>query len=360
MLTAIIFIIVISILIFVHEFGHFYTAKKAGMKVEEFGFGFPPRMFGWKRGETTYSINWIPFGGFVRIFGEDGGHRDDKRSFGGQPIRIRLGVVLAGVCMNILLAAVLLMIGNSVGLRTGIPDEANSAEYRNVQVQILQVAAKTPAENADLRTLDVIEGFVVSGVFEPTVKVSEVQNFVSSHGGEDVTIRILRAKDRTEKTVHLRADPPAGEGPLGISLARTAETSFVWYEAMWRGLQDTALLTVNTVYGYGLLFKTLLTHGKLLADVSGPIGIASLTGQAARTGINFFIQFVALISVNLAVLNVIPFPALDGGRALMLGIEKVKRSPVNPKVEGAINTVGFALLILLMIVVTFRDITKFF
>ena len=136
--------------------------------------------------------------------------------------------------------------------------------------------------------------------------------------------------------------------------------SYRWHEAVWRGISDAALLTVATVEGYYALLKTLFVHGKLIADVSGPIGIASLTGQAARVGVNYLLQFVAMISINLAVLNIIPFPALDGGRAVLLIVEKIKRSPVHKNVEGLINMIGFYLLIALMIYITYKDLAKFF
>ena len=163
-----------------------------------------------------------------------------------------------------------------------------------------------------------------------------------------------------EKDIKLRAQPPPGQGPMGIALALTGVISQNWYTSLYKGFSDAAILFVNTAYGYGSLLKGLIVNGKLIADVSGPIGIAQLTGQAARVGINYLIQFVAMISVNLAVLNLIPFPALDGGRAFMLVVEKLKGSPLNQKVEQTINTVGFVILLALMILVTARDVGKFF
>ena len=147
---------------------------------------------------------------------------------------------------------------------------------------------------------------------------------------------------------------------MGISLALTGVVSYPWYESVWRGVYDAVILTINTILGYWMLIKTLLIKGKLMADVSGPIGIATMTGQAARIGLNYLIQFVAMISVNLAVLNIIPFPALDGGRAVTLIIEKIKGSPINRKVENMVNTAGFALLIVLMIYVTVKDLIRIF
>lgn len=360
-MTVIIFLIVLSILIFVHEAGHFVMAKRSGMKVEEFGFGFPPRLWGFKRGETIYSINWIPFGGFVRIYGEDGEHRDAPRSFGAQTFWAKLKVVLAGVVMNFVLAAVLLMIGNFFGLRIGLISNSDIAEAQNKQVQVISVSEKSPAAQAGLQILDEIKGFkLIDGTQQSVERTEDVQNFVRDHSGQTVTMLIQRGGQIMEKTVQLRANPPAGQGPLGISLALTGVVTHPWYVSLWKGISDAAIITVNTVYGFYYLFKELLIKWHLVADVSGPIGIAKLTGQAAQAGFSYLIQFVAMISINLAVLNAIPFPALDGGRAFLLIVEKLKGSPLNKKVEMTINAAGFFILIALMILVTARDISKLF
>ena len=352
MITALIFIAVIGVLVVVHEFGHFIVAKRAGMKVEEFGFGFPPRLFGIKKGETTYSINWIPFGGFVKIYGEDGEHRDAPRSFSSKPIGTRLKVIVAGVTMNFLLAAFLLMLGNYVGIRVGIGDEMDeiSAAAKDKMVQVVSVVQDSPADQAGLKIFDEIVGFSTA---------QEVRDYISANAGRKIELTI-RSDSQTEVKEISLPEKDEGDGLLGIVPARTGLLSYPWYESLWRGLEDAVFLTAQTAIGYYELFKTLLLKGQLLADVSGPIGIASVTGQAAAVGFRFLLQFVALISVNLAILNIIPFPALDGGRALLLIIEKFKGSPVNQKVEAVINSIGFALLILLMIYATVKDIGRLF
>ncbi|KKS01699.1 MAG: Membrane-associated zinc metalloprotease [Candidatus Yanofskybacteria bacterium GW2011_GWA2_41_22] len=360
MFTAIIFLVVISVLIFVHEFGHFVFAKRAGMRVEEFGFGFPPRLFGVKKGETVYSINLIPFGGFVKILGEEGGHAGEPGSFSAKSIWTRLSVVVAGVMMNFLLAVFLLMLGNFLGLRIGLVDDNLSANAKNKQIQIIQIAENSPAQIADLRLLDEIVGFKKENSVIYVSATKEVQDFVRENAGVKSVILIKRAGQPLEKEILPRKNPPEGQGALGISLALTGVVSYPWYESVWRGVYDAVILTINTILGYWMLIKTLLIKGKLMADVSGPIGIATMTGQAARIGLNYLIQFVAMISVNLAVLNIIPFPALDGGRAVTLIIEKIKGSPINRKVENMVNTAGFALLIVLMIYVTVKDLIRIF
>jgi regulator of sigma E protease len=357
-ITAIIFIIVLGVLVFVHEFGHFIFAKRAGMKVEEFGFGFPPRIWGIKKGETLYSINAIPFGGFVKILGEEGEHRDNPRSFSSKPFGPRLKVIIAGVIMNFFLAVILLMVTNFFGLRIGL-DDKTIAVARNKEVQIIEVAKDSPADKAGIMLLDQVLGFKADGFLKTVSNTDDVQSFVHENAGKTLTVVIQRNKETLEKEIVPRVNPPEGQGALGVSLALTGVVSYPWYEALWRGVYDAVILTMNTVMGYYVLFKTLLFKGKLIADVSGPIGIATLTGQAARMGINYLMQFTAMISINLAVLNIIPFPALDGGRALLIIIEKLKGSPVNKKVEQVVNTVGFAFLLALMIYVTAKDIIRF-
>ncbi|OGN02358.1 MAG: hypothetical protein A2655_01330 [Candidatus Yanofskybacteria bacterium RIFCSPHIGHO2_01_FULL_43_42] len=370
MITALIFIAVIGVLVVVHELGHFIVAKRAGMKVEEFGFGFPPRLWGVKKGETVYSINLIPFGGFVKIYGEEGEHRNEPRSFSSKPIGIRLKVVVAGVVMNFLLAAFLLMFGNYVGIRIGIGDGTDevSAAARDKKIQILKVVEDSPAKRAGLKIFDEIVGFSAEGetspqrggeILIPVSTAQEVRDYIAANAGGEIRLVIRRDSQTEVKEIALPAKDE-GDGLLGIVPARTGLLSYPWYESLWRGLEDAVFLTGQTAVGYYELFKTLLLKGQLLADVSGPIGIANITGQAAAVGFRFLLQFVALISVNLAVLNIIPFPALDGGRALMLVVEKFKRSPVNQKIESAINSVGFAFLILLMIYATVKDISRIF
>lgn len=370
MITFLIFIAVIGVLVLVHEWGHFIMARRSGMRVDEFGFGFPPRLFGIKKGEMLYSINWIPFGGFVKILGEDGDSRDNPRSFGAKPISARLKVIVAGVAMNFLFAVLLLILGNFFGLRIGLFDQEMIDKARDKKIQIIQIISGSPAEKAGLNILDEIVGFKESGEFfysDPVVirtsTIEEIQKFTKDHVGQTVTMVLRRGTaddDLVDKQVEARSNPPPGEGSMGIAMALTGVVSYPWYEAIWRGGYDGIILAYHIIYSYGLLFKTLFADGKLIGEVSGPVGIATITGQAARVGFSYLMQFVALISVNLAVLNIAPFPALDGGRAVFILIEKFRGKPADKRIESAVNSFGFALLLALMIYVTIKDITKFF
>lgn len=360
-MAVIIFIIVLSILVFVHELGHFLMAKRARMKVEEFGLGFPPRLWGVKRGETLYSINAIPFGGFVKIYGEDGAERNNPSSFSAGKLRTRAGVIVAGVVMNFLLAVVLLTVANGVGLRVGLAESDElSTKARDVKVQIIQVAARSPAERAGLKVLDEIVELNVAGQRVQIADVTQVQSFINNHRGQEIGIQVREGSNVFDKKLTPRLNPPPGEGALGISLATTGVIKYPWYQAIAHGAEDSAIILERTAIGYATIIRNIFIHGKPGIELSGPVGIAVVTGQAARLGLTYLMQFMALISINLAVLNIIPFPALDGGRLLFILIERAKGSPVSRKIEAVINTAGFALLILLMIYVTTKDIIKFF
>lgn len=361
MFTFLVFLIVLSVLVLVHEAGHFITARRAGMRVDEFGFGFPPRVWSFRRGGTVYSINLIPFGGFVRIFGEEGEHRTAAGSFSHASFWWQLAVIVAGVAMNFLLAVILLIISNFGGLRVGVFDEATLVRATDRKVQILQVTPDSPASAGGLRPLDEIVGFRdTDNTLIPTLTSEDVQKFAYSHAGTEVEIVVRRGNDVQDIPLQLRSVLGPGQGPIGISLALTGVIRYPWYESIWRGAVDASRLFLATIVGYWGLLSSLFSTGSLGADVSGPIGIAALTGQAARVGFTYLLQFMAMISVNLAVLNILPFPALDGGRAVIVIAEKLRGRALRESTERGINALGFALLLALMVAVTVKDIVKFF
>lgn len=364
LLTIIVFILILGLLIFSHEFGHFVAAKKAGMKVEEFGFGFPPRIFGIKKGETIYSINLFPIGGFVKIHGEQrpkkpGVFKEDGRAFYNRPIWQRAIVLVMGVIMNLFLAAVLLSIVHGIGAPT-IIEERVEQNVRDIQIQIIEVAANSPAEEAGIKMGDAIKQLVINDSRFIIYEVGDVQRLVARHAGEEITLFIKRGDEILEKILTPRISPPENEGPIGIALAKTGLVTYPWYLAIWQGFKTTGQLIVTFINLFYHLLKTLILKGVLIGEIAGPVGIAVLTSQITKLGLVYILQFTAIISINLAIINALPFPALDGGRLLFLAIEKIKRSPVSAKVENLFNSIGFALLIALMLLVTFRDIAKLF
>ena len=348
MITLLIFILILGILVLVHEWGHFIAAKKSGLTVEEFGFGFPPRIFSWKVNETLYSINLLPLGGFVKILGEDGGEINNPKSFSSKSAGIRSLIAAAGVTMNFMLGALLLIIGFYIGLPQ-VLNKDNEAVAKNIQIQIIAISSNSPAEKANLKLGDSIENFKEISIF---------QDFISKNKGKEVSLKIKRGEDYLEIKTVPRTNPPEGEGALGIALVKTGIVSYPWYQSVWLGIKSSFIMTWEIVKGFFELIKNLLTAGKISQVIAGPVGIAVLVGQAINLGFIYLLQLVAVISLNLAVLNLIPFPALDGGRLLFLGIEKIKGSKVNPKIENAIHSIGLILLLALVILITYRDILK--
>jgi len=367
-LTIIIFILILGLLILSHEFGHFISAKKSGMKVEEFGIGFPPRLLSFKKGETLYSINLIPLGGFVKIFGEQKPEKKslknlnqklEKRAFFNKPIWQRAIVLVMGVVMNFLLAVVLLSIVHGIGVPTILGEGPNVPKgTKNVQIQILEVANESPAEEAGIKVGDIIKNLSVDGYQVFAKEVREVQEFIDQHVGEKTVLTVQRGKETLKKDLIPRISPPKEEGPLGIALAKVGLIKYPWYSAILRGFKTAGELFITFVGLFYSLFKTLIFKGVLMGGLAGPVGIAALVSQATKLGFVYLLQFTAIISINLVIINILPFPALDGGRLLFLAIEKIKGSPVNAKIERIVNTAGFALLIILMILVTFRDISR--
>lgn len=402
MLTIIVFIVTLGILVFVHELGHFFVARRNGIRAEEFGFGFPPRMFGfqkltgkkkktekddelitvskwrfiwgkrdtdeeWENKEnlsegTIYSINWIPLGGFVKIKGEDGSDKKDKDSFAGKPAWVRIKVLGAGIVMNFVLAWFVISLGLFIGSPQAIEDNQIG---KNVKIQIAEVVPGTPAEKMGLKAGDeVIKCDPPAGGDIPECQnnftgVGEIQNVINANKGQEITLEIKRGKQILSLTGEPRVDYLENQGALGISLVKTAVVSYPWYEAIYKGLISVFNLIWLILTTFFDIIKDIVTGHKVSVDVSGPVGIAYLTKQVTDLGFSYILQFIALLSINLGIINGLPFPALDGGRILFILIEKIKGSPVSQKFEQLAHTLGFVALIALMILVTFRDLIKF-
>jgi len=357
MIALIIFILVLGILILAHEWGHFIVAKKSGLTVEEFGFGFPPKIFSIKRGETTYSVNLLPLGGFVKILGEDGSEPGNPGSFSSRPAGIRGLITISGVFMNFLLAVFLLIIGFYIGLPQ-VVDKNNEMLAKNIEIQIVAISDNSPAEKAGLKMGDIVKYLKIGNKKININEISTLQDNINSNKGKEITIAIQRDKEILEIKAVPRINTPEGEGALGIALVKTGIVSYPWHKSFWLGVKSAGIITWEIIKGFGNLLKNLIIAGKIPKEISGPVGIAVLTSQAATLGFIYLLQLVAIISLNLAVLNLLPFPALDGGRLLFLGIEKIKGSKVNPKIENAIHSIGIILLLALVVLITYRDILR--
>jgi regulator of sigma E protease len=370
LLTIITFVIILAILVFVHEFGHFIVAKKSGMQVEEFGFGFPPRIAGmqkiagkWKilgagnknidPGTTVYSINWIPLGGFVRILGENNEDENHPGSFINKGFWPRFFTLIAGVLMNVILAWVILSIGFIIGLPVAVDSATDipaHTTFSQPQTAILDVEPGSAADKAGVEPNDIL--LSLNGQYFQAV--ADIQNYVKNHEGQPVIFQVQRGKQDLNLTVTPSPNPPAGQGPTGIELSLVGRLSYPWYSAIWEGAKSTISGIGEIFSGFYELFKT---HAGFSA-LGGPVKIAQLTGQVEGLGFVYLLQFMAFLSLNLAVLNIIPFPALDGGRILFLLIEKIRRKRNNQKIEQIVNTAGFVFLLLLMVAVTVNDIIR--
>ncbi|MBI5913252.1 RIP metalloprotease RseP [Candidatus Azambacteria bacterium] len=358
-LTIVLFIGILALLIVAHEWGHFIVARKSGIRVDEFGFGFPPKVLSVKKGQTEYSFNLIPLGGFVKIHGEDGEAQGEPDSFTARPVPTRIAVVLAGVTMNFLLAAALLSFGFWYGLPQ-VVDEQAGLGVRNAKVTILQVAPGSPAVHAGIKIGDAIVGVSFSGTHEDINEVKAAQEYINTHRGQEFPLVLERGSERVEKQVTPRTEIPQNEGALGVVLEKTGIVSYPWHLAIKEGVQATGEMTWTFLKTFYTIIAHLVSEGKLVADIAGPVGIGALTYQVTQLGFSYIIQFAAILSINLAIINALPFPALDGGRTIFLLIEGVKGSPVSRRFEYIVHAAGFALLILLMIVVTVRDVVKLF
>lgn len=374
--TIVLFLLILGVIVFVHELGHFMMAKLYGVKVEEFGLGFPPRIFGVKKGETEYTLNWIPLGGFCKMLGEDGEDKKNPKSFGSKKASERALILAAGVIMNFIFAFLIFsgifMVGfpqdvTNKSLSIVKTDSYNSSEaddliqmkgaqsVKDVKVQISGVTAGTPADQVGLKIGDTI----IKADEKEIKNIEDLQNYTSKNLGEPIVLSVLRGEETLNKEITPRQEYSEDEGAMGVSLIKTAIVSYSPLEAIKKGYEYTVLLTILIITAFAGIVHSLITTGKTAVEVSGPVGIAVMTQQAAAMGWLTILNFTALISVNLAIINALPFPALDGGRLLFLAVEKIKGSPLNQAWEAKANNVGFALLMLLMVVVTFKDVVKF-
>jgi regulator of sigma E protease len=362
-MNIILFIIILAVLILAHEFGHFIVAKRSGIRVDEFGIGFPPKLFSKKIGETEYSINLFPIGGFVKIFGETPDKEsisgpDAKRSFVNKAKYIQASVLVAGVFFNILLAWFLISVGFMSGLPTPVGAAPAGRELKDVSLVITEVLPDSPAEAASLKSGDKILSISVGETILSNPTAKQLQDFIADNIGNEVNIDIKRGKTQ-ESIVSVVPTKGIIEKPaIGIAMDEIGILKLPFYMAFWEGAKITVLLTKATFFGLASFFGNILTGTADLSAVAGPVGIVGIVGQASEFGFIYLLSLTALISINLAIINLIPFPALDGGRLLFLFIEKLKGSPIKPVIANTINTIGFALLILLMLVITYHDIIR--
>jgi regulator of sigma E protease len=356
-MTIFYIILTLIVLIVLHELGHFLLAKKYGVKVEEFGVGIPPRMWGKKIGETIYSINWIPLGGFVRLYGEDRSI-NDERSFSSKPIYQRALIVFGGIAAFFLIAVIIFSAYAAVGVRSVVSEEdLQTGEYSKEQIVIASILEESPAEKAGVQTGDVVKE--VDGV--SIKKTTEATSLIQEGTGREIEIKVDRGGEEVVLSLLLDEEHQVEERVAGVMMLLTAEKNYPLYYAPVKGALITKDMTLMTISGFGTLLKSAVTRTSLPEgmEVGGPVAIVEIGAGAFDRGLSDFLYFVGFITVSLAVINAVPIPALDGGRLVFLALEKLKGSPVSEKIEQRLTAGSFLILLTLMIFITLKDLAIF-
>jgi regulator of sigma E protease len=355
-LTAAVFFLILSLLVFVHELGHFTVARIIGVHVEEFGFGLPPRIWGKKIGRTIYSVNWLPIGGFVKLAGEDeaellhhkGKIKDKKQYFWARSKKERVAILLAGVTMNFILA-----VGITTFLLTqGIYETSN-------RIHVETVMPGSPAAVAGLAENDVLLTISKStGAVTKLTTPSDLINYTKTNAGQKLTLTVVRGQSTFDVHITPRTVVPIGEGPIGVAISDLELKKYTLAEAPFEAIKTTFMRGKDMLVSIGTMFWKLLQLKSPGADVAGPIGIAQVTGQAVKFGFNAVLEFMSILSLNLAILNILPIPALDGGRVLFVFIEKIAGRRVKPAFEQFTHQIGMIILLILVALISINDILR--
>ncbi len=352
-MSIIVFILILAVLILIHEFGHFIAAKKQGVRVDEFGFGLPPRLFGIKIGETLYSINLIPFGGFVKLYGEEYHEIKKKtqssRAFINKKPWQKAIIILAGVAGNFILGWFLI----SFLFTQGVPVPTD-------RVIVEKVTDNSPAKVAGFKPKDVITEIKIGDKTYPIKQSTDLIELSRKFGGSKLTMTVSRNQEILKLEVTPRKNPPKDQGPLGVTVTSFVEKKFPWYQAPVYGLIESVNITSNIFRELSKILYQLVTFQKTDAQISGPIGIAKFTATAIKFGNNAVLELMALLSFNLAIINVLPFPALDGGRLVFVIYEWITGKQSNKNFEKYVNFIGFVMLSSLGILISVFDVIKLY
>lgn len=361
-MSVLLFLFILFVLILVHELGHFLAAKYYDMRVDEFGIGFPPKLFGLKKGETEYTLNALPIGGFVKILGEDLAEattvEEQQKSFAAKNRWAQAVVLVAGVAMNVLLAFFLFVVIYLVGVPSAVSEaEATSA----ARLVVTEVLADSPAATAELPAGATVTALQSDGSSLSELSPSAFANFASTHAGKPLQLTYQlggeeMVVDLTTATNVIADDPtrPA----IGTALSLVETKSWPLGQAIIKAGETTVNSLIAIVVGVSQLIASAFTLSADLSQVVGPVGIVGLVDEAANFGLISLLSFTAFISLNLAIINLLPIPALDGGRLVFVAIEAVVRRPINPVWMMRVNFAGFTFLILLMVAVTYNDILR--
>lgn len=344
-ISIVVFLLLLSVLVLVHELGHFLAARAFGIRVKEFGLGLPPRALGKKKGETIYSLNWIPLGGFVSLLGEDDQENLEKGSFGSVNRFKRFVVLIAGVTMNFLL-----------GLLVFTVVYARGVDVPTGNILLAHVLPNTPAAAAGMKDGDV----VVSAGGKVVHSFGDFQDQTKTHLGKPFDVVVHRDGKDVTLLVTPRVNAPAGQGAMGVVLdQQTAKKTYPLWQAPVEGTKQAVNITYQMVlYIGGLAHDLVLGNTKAADQVAGPVGIAYVTYQGIQLGPDFVWQLLGLLSLNLAIVNLLPIPALDGGRIVFVLISSAMRKDFYPKIEGYIHRFGLLAILLLFVLITYNDVAR--
>lgn len=368
--SLLLFLLVLSVLVIGHELGHYVAARMMGVKVEEFGYGFPPRILGflregkrWKKigkdargshARTIWSINWLPLGGFVRLKGEDGAGAHETDAFAAKNPLARFFILSAGVLMNLVIAAVIFTIGFSIGVPAQTDRLPAGAVARDLRAQVSEVVPDSAAARAGIKAGD----FILAVDGRTVTRAEEIRSAMTEAGekGRSISLHIQQENGSIAREIRPTFFAETGRYVGGVYLTDTGIVRLPVHQAFIQGISLTASFTGAIFSALGDLLKGFVGQNKVDADVTGPIGIAVMTGRIASQGWWPLMQFSALLSINLAIINFLPIPALDGGRVLFVLIEAIRRKRTDARVEALVHQIGFLALLILVAAVTFHDL----
>ena len=358
-LTVIIAFLSLIALVVLHELGHFLLAKKFGVKVEEFGIGFPPRIYGKKIGETIYSLNLLPIGAFVKMPGENE-QSSDPRAFCNQPVWKRALISFGGVASFWVAALLIFAAVLIIGAPTSISDN-ETENFRDVRVMIITVAKDSPAETAGIKMGDVIKKIKIKDQEIIIDKLGQVQDISKNYRGQEIKLTLQRGENLVDVFLTPRVSFPQDQGAMGIATERTGIKNYpLWQIPYWAG-KATYNMTVFVVQSYAEIITKLVKEGKAEGvSLVGPVAVVYQSSQIFEIGLPYFLNFMAVLAILLAIFNLLPIPALDGGKLLFLAIEAIRQKPVSEKIESRITATFFILIIVLGIYITVKDIINLF
>jgi regulator of sigma E protease len=351
-------VIIFALLVIVHELGHFLVAKREGIRVEEFGLGFPPRVWSKKYGETVYSINLIPLGGFVRMFGEEGEGSQDPESFSAQSPLSRARVIVAGVAMHLLLAFLLLvgLFWSGSPLIIGQASDYPGVTVKYQRIVVASVENKSPAQTAGLTEGDQI--LSINGTKYGDDEIA--RTYLLSQASEKVSLQVKQGSHTSTKIVQLRPESQAQKGVLGVQLGTVQYVHIPAWEVPYVAIQEEAKIAWTIVVSLGGVIAGLFGHnsGAAISQVSGPIGITAIIAKVASFGVEPLVRLIVILTMSLAVFNILPIPALDGGRLFFVLLEAARGRKVKTTVENTVHATGFWLLIGLILLISVWDVIR--